>query len=140
MQPQEASIVVPRPLADVELQLRRVEDWPQFVDSVAGVEQVAHERYRFDVVDAVDPGASREVPVAVRVDGVRHVLRWESLAGARYAGSFTLEPIDADHTSVRLSLVHYPDRAMAAFLEMLLPRAEHPAADLAHLDRFLTEH
>ena len=139
MRYQEASIVVSCPLPEVQQRLSRVEDWPQFVNSVSDVERVSHERYRFRVIDPANQRERQDSPVVVRVDHGRHELRWRSLSGPRFTGCFSLRPVDDRHTEVKLALSRYPDRTVTAMMEWWMPRTQHAVVDLHMLDRYLSQ-
>jgi hypothetical protein len=61
----------------------------------------------------------------------------ESREGPAFTGKLQLTALDAEHTRVRLELVEHPSSFMAALTDMLLPRTDRAAYDLARLSEQL---
>jgi hypothetical protein len=131
MRQQEASAVIPAPLAEVEGWLRHVELWPRFLVGLASVRRLGHERYEFRLVDGYD---SRSTVACVRHLPAAHRFTWRALEGPRYAGVLDLREVDDHHTGVRLSIVAHPVSLLAGLAEMTMPRTGRAAQDVRNLE------
>jgi uncharacterized membrane protein len=130
MRNQQASTTVRAPVDEVERYLANVEEWPSFMVGVDSVAQLDADTYRFGLSDGTH---HRETVVAVRHQPILHRLTWESREGPAFSGTLQLTALDAQHTRVRLELVDHPSSFMAALTDMLLPRTDRAAYDLARL-------
>ncbi len=115
MSRQESTSVVRVPLAAVESKLSNVEDWPQFLVGLTGVEKISFGRYHF----RVDQGGHQyEVPVAVSVDHHDHRLSWHAQEGPKWDGEVKLSVVDEHHTKVHLVTVAEPRGSGAGWADL----------------------
>lgn len=129
---QEATAVVPVPLADVESRLTDVTRWSTFLAGVREVTETSFQRYRFVIADGGD--AVREVDAAVVPHPREHRFAWHSLAGPRFDGEIRLSAVDDRHTRVHLSLVAEPAGFLAGLTEMLGTAHSTATVDLQRLE------
>jgi len=134
MRQQEATTTLAAPFAAVESYVADVTHWPAFLIGLDSVERLGHERYRFCVRDGRD---CRDVVVAVRRDPTQHRISWRALEGPEYTGCLVLSPVDGAHTKVHLELSSHPGTLGAGLAEMVLPRKDRAAHDLAELETAL---
>jgi uncharacterized membrane protein len=134
MRNQQASTTVRAPVDVVERYLADVEEWPNFMVGVESVARQDDDTYRFGLYDGTQ---RRETVVAVRHQPILHRVSWESREGPAFTGKLQLTALDAEHTRVRLELVEHPSSFMAALTDMLLPRTDRAAYDLARLSEQL---
>jgi len=99
MRQQQATTIVPLPLATVEKRLRDVESWSEFLEGVASIRYTSHERYVFTLADGRD---RREIKMVVKLRYQDHCFVWHGIAGPTVRGSLKLSPVDDKHTSVTL--------------------------------------
>ncbi|MGP4009763.1 SRPBCC family protein [Streptomyces sp. 4N124] len=85
--------------------LHRVEDYPRFVAGVRGARPEAEGRAHLDV-DA--GGRARELAAEVSDHGDERVMEWHTTGAAELTGSFSLQPIDQDHTRVQARVEYDP--------------------------------
>jgi uncharacterized membrane protein len=135
MAQQEASTIVPVPLATVEARLRQVERWPEFLIGLQHAAKTGPDRYRFTLNDGARP---REVDVAVVRHARDHRTLWRSLSGPSCRGEWRLTPVDAAHTRVQLTLAVDPAGFFQGLAEMLGTSKDTAACDLQQLEAFLT--
>lgn len=135
MRHQEATTIVPAPLAQVEAFVADVEGWPRFLVGLERAERRGHERYRFALRD---DGDQREVTVAVRRDTAAHCIAWKALEGPVFRGRIELSAVDTRHTSVRMQLWAHPGSLAAGVADMVMPRMDRAERDLQGLAEHLT--
>jgi uncharacterized membrane protein len=111
----EASTVVNLPVAEIETQLRRIEEWPQYVPGVESVTRTAFERYVFRVRSGDD---IRDVHVAVVAHPRDHRITWRALSGPAYGGEFRLHS-EGQRTRVGLSLTAEPAGFLSVVTELV---------------------
>lgn len=124
---QKSTTVLSAPLDDLEIQLRDVESWPQFLPDLVAVDRVSEGRYVFTV--RLD-GQVEDVPVIVRRSPRGHGLLWTVLEGPAWNGHLYLEAVDARRTRAHLELVVEPRALIGA---ASLARAGRPVPALHRL-------
>lgn len=130
MKRQEASTTVRAPVDTVERYLTDVEQWPSFLVGVESVAPRSGNTYTFCLHDGSD---RRETVVEVRHQPILHRISWHTLEGPAFTGALEYRALDAEHTRVRLELAEHPASFFAGLSEMLLPRTDRAAHDLALL-------
>ncbi|WP_210581532.1 SRPBCC family protein [Streptomyces sp. GESEQ-4] len=85
--------------------LHRVEDYPRFVAGVRGARPEAQGRAHLDVEAG---GRARELAAEVSDHGDERVMEWHTTGAAELTGSFSLQPIDQNHTRVQARLEYDP--------------------------------
>jgi len=135
MSRQESTSVVRVPLAAVESKLSAVEDWPQFLIGLAGVDKVTHGRYQFHVKHG---GHTFDVPVAVTVDARDHRFAWHSQEGPKWDGEVKLTVVDGHHTKVHLVTIAEPRGFGASVADMVVAAKDEATVDLQRLEALLT--
>lgn len=92
--------------------LHRTENYPRFLEGVRDARAEAEGRARLDVEAG---GRAREVEAEVS-DRVRErVMKWQTRGAPDLAGSFSLQPIDQNHTRVQARLEYDPGTVREAF-------------------------
>ncbi len=134
MSHQEATSVVPQPLAAVEERLREVESWPMFIEGLKLVTKTAHQRYRMVVTSG---RTTREVNTAVIAHPREHRFTWKAVAGPRYEGEIRLSAVDEHHTRVRLSFTSDPVGFVSGISELFGSSNDAAQVDLARLEDHL---
>lgn len=134
MSHQEATTIIPQPLAAVEERLRNVETWPQFLIGLILATKTAHERYRMVVRSG---RTKREINAAVHHDLRDHRFTWKALEGPRYEGEIRLAEVDEEHTRVRLVFTSDPVGFTAGIQEMFSGSNDLANVDLARLEGHL---
>jgi uncharacterized membrane protein len=84
--------------------LHRVENYPRFVDGLRGARTEAGGRAHLEV-EAV--GGAREVEAEVTDRGER-VMEWLTTSAPELTGSFSVQPIDRNHTRIQARLEYDP--------------------------------
>jgi uncharacterized membrane protein len=84
--------------------LHRVENYPRFVDGVRGARTEAGGRAHLDVEAG---GRAREVEAEL-TDRGEHVMEWLTTGAPGLTGSFSVQPIDRDHTRIQARLEYDP--------------------------------
>lgn len=92
--------------------LHRLEDYPRFVEGVRGARTEAGDRARLDVETG---GGAREVEAEVADRTGERVMEWQTTGAPDLAGSFTLQPIDKNHTRVQARVEYDPGTVRDAF-------------------------
>jgi uncharacterized membrane protein len=136
MRRQEASTTVRARLDDVERYLADVEQWPTFLVGVESVVRRSGDTYTFCLNDDSN---RRETTVEVRHQPILHRISWHTLEGPAFTGALELKALDAEHTRVRLELSEHPATFLAGLTEMLLPRKDRAAHDIALLREHLPQ-
>jgi hypothetical protein len=132
---QQATSVVAVPLDEVEVRLREVTRWPEFLIGLETAEQTGFERYRFTVTEG---GRRRVIPVCVVPHPAEHRISWKALEGPRYIGDLRLHAVDDRHTKVELTMIVDPAGFAAGFREIVGDRHQTVVLDLQRLDAFVT--
>ncbi|ANP52342.1 putative membrane protein [Streptomyces griseochromogenes] len=91
--------------------LHQVENYPHFVDGVRGARTEAGGRAHLEV-DA--GGRARDVEAEVSDRGER-VMEWLSVGAPELAGSFSLQPLDKNHTRIQARLEYDPGSVRDTF-------------------------
>ncbi|MEU1408629.1 SRPBCC family protein [Streptomyces sp. NPDC005728] len=91
--------------------LHRVENYPRFMEGVRGARREAGGRAHLEVAAG---GRDREVEAEVSDRGER-VMEWLTTSAPELTGSFSLQPIDQNHTRIQARLEYDPDIVRDAF-------------------------
>ncbi|MQY38319.1 hypothetical protein SRB17_63320 [Streptomyces sp. RB17] len=91
--------------------LHRVENYPSFVDGVRGARTEAGGRAHLEVEAS---GRPREVEAEV-TDRGEHVMEWLTTSAPEMTGSFSVQPIDQNHTRIQARLDYDPGTVRDAF-------------------------
>ncbi|MEU9479635.1 SRPBCC family protein [Streptomyces sp. NPDC048191] len=91
--------------------LHRLENYPRFVDGVRGARPEAGGRAHLEVEAG---GRAREVDAEV-TDRGEHVMEWLTTSAPELTGSFSVQPIDQNHTRIQARLEYDPDTVRDAF-------------------------
>jgi hypothetical protein len=134
MRQQQATTVVPLPLATVEQRLREVESWSQFLQGVESIRYTSHERYLFTLADGRD---HREIKMVVKLRYQDHCFVWHGIAGPTVRGSLKLHPVDDRHTSVTLVVASLPTDLRSGVAEMMMPNSSTAMFDVRLLEKYL---
>lgn len=105
----EKIVEVNCPIRTVYNQWTQFEDFPHFMDGVKEVRQLddTHVHWRADIW-----GKDKEWDAEITEQEPDKRISWKSVSGAPNAGTVRFEPIDADHTRVRLVMAYEPEGAM----------------------------
>jgi uncharacterized membrane protein len=91
--------------------LHRLENYPRFVQGVRGARTEAGGRAHLEVEAG---GRSREVDAEV-TDRGEHVMEWLTRSAPELTGSFSVQPIDRDHTRIQARVEYDPETVRSAF-------------------------
>ncbi|WP_151478332.1 SRPBCC family protein [Streptomyces albicerus] len=92
--------------------LHRVENYPRFVAGVRDARTEAQGRAHLDVETG---GQVREVDADFSDRGGERVMDWQTTGAPDLMGSFSLQPIDQNHTRVQARLEYDPDTLRETF-------------------------
>lgn len=92
--------------------LHRAEAYPRFLDGVREARSEGEHRTHLDL-DA--GGRSQGVDVEITDRGTENVMRWRTTSGPDLAGTFSLLPIDREHTRVQARFEYDPGTVKDAF-------------------------
>ncbi|MEU6097910.1 SRPBCC family protein [Streptomyces sp. NPDC047079] len=92
--------------------LHHAEDYPRFLDGVRDARTETDGRAHLDVEAG---GRSRSFQTEVSDHGDRRVMEWRTTGDPRLAGSFSLQPIDQEHTRVQIRLEYDPGTVRETF-------------------------
>ncbi|WP_369249862.1 SRPBCC family protein [Streptomyces sp. R41] len=92
--------------------LHRVENYPRFVDGVRDARTEAGGRAHLDVEAG---GRAREFEAQVSDRSGERAMEWRTTGAAELTGSFSLQPIDKNHTRVQARLEYDPDTIRETF-------------------------
>ncbi|GAA3804549.1 SRPBCC family protein [Streptomyces chiangmaiensis] len=92
--------------------LHRVENYPSFVGGVRDVRTEEGGRAHLDIEAG---GRAKGFDAEVSDRGRERVMEWHTTGGPDLAGSFSLHPIDRDHTRVQIRLEYDPATVREAF-------------------------
>ncbi|MGW0769538.1 SRPBCC family protein [Streptomyces sp. NPDC002676] len=92
--------------------LHRVENYPRFVDGVRGAHAETGGRAHLEVEAR---GGAREVEAEVSDRRGERVMEWLTTSAPELTGSFSVQPIDRDHTRIQARLEYDPDTVRETF-------------------------
>ncbi|MFF4352910.1 SRPBCC family protein [Streptomyces sp. NPDC001530] len=92
--------------------LHRVENYPRFVEGVRDARTEAGGRAHLDVEVG---GRARDVEAEVSDRRGERVMEWHTTGAPELTGSFSLQPIDQNHTRVQARLEYDPDTVRESF-------------------------
>ncbi|NUL27965.1 SRPBCC family protein, partial [Streptomyces lunaelactis] len=92
--------------------LHRAETYPRFLDGVREARSEGEHRTHLDV-DA--GGRTQEFDVEISDRGMENVMTWQTTSGPDLAGTFSLLPIDREHTRVQARFEYDPGAVKEAF-------------------------
>jgi uncharacterized membrane protein len=92
--------------------LHRVETYPRFLAGVREARTEGGSRTRLDVVVG---GRSREFEAEITDRVKENVMGWQTTSAPELAGTFSLLPIDRDHTRVQARIEYDPGDVNEAF-------------------------
>jgi len=136
MRQQQATTVVPLPLAAVETRLRDVESWSQFLLGIESIKFTSFERYLFTLADGRD---HREIKTVVKLRYKDHCFAWHPVSGSGVRGTLKLAPLDDRHTEVTLTVASMPPDLRAGVAEMMMPSSSTAQCDVRLLEKHLLE-
>jgi uncharacterized membrane protein len=86
--------------------LHRVEDYPRFVDGVRKARLAGAHRAHLDI-----RAGDRVYGVDTEIldHGQGRLMMWRTMNGLHLAGTFTILPLDSEHTRVRVRVRYNPD-------------------------------
>jgi uncharacterized membrane protein len=108
----EKHVDVGVPIAKAWDSLHRMEDYPRFVEGVRDARTEAGRRAHLDVEAG---GRAREIEAEVSDHEDERVMEWHTTGAPELTGSFSLQPLDQNHTRVRTRLEYDPDTIREAF-------------------------
>ncbi|MER6070877.1 SRPBCC family protein [Streptomyces sp. NPDC001817] len=91
--------------------LHRVENYPRFVEGVRDARTESGGRAHLDLETG---GRAREVDAEVTDRGER-VMEWLTTSAPELTGSFSVQPIDRNHTRIQARLEYDPETVRDAF-------------------------
>jgi uncharacterized membrane protein len=92
--------------------LHQVENYPRFVEGLRGAHAEAGGRAHLDIEAG---GRTRACDAEVSNRGAERVMEWHTAETPELTGSFSLQPIDRDHTRVQARLEYDPDTIRETF-------------------------
>jgi len=134
MRQQQATTVVPLPLATVERQLRDVESWSEFLQGIGSIRYTSHERYLFTLADGRD---HRELKMVVKLRYQDHCFVWHGLSGPAMRGTLKLTAVDDRHTALTLVVATMPAGLRSGWAEMIMPSMSTAMVDVCLLEKHL---
>ncbi|MFJ3951234.1 SRPBCC family protein [Streptomyces sp. Je 1-4] len=108
----EEHIDVGVPLDTAWACLHRAETYPRFLDGVREARSEGEHRTHLDI-DA--GGQPQECVVEITDRSMENVMRWQTTSGPDLAGTFSLLPIDEEHTRVQARFEYDPGTIKEAF-------------------------
>ncbi|MFB6778620.1 MULTISPECIES: SRPBCC family protein [unclassified Streptomyces] len=108
----EEQIDVDVPIAVAWESLHQVETYPRFVEGVREARSQDGHRARLDI-DA--GGRAQEFEAEITDRGKEHTMEWQTTSGPDLAGTFSLLPIDREHTRVQARIEYDPGTLKEAF-------------------------
>ncbi|KUN09212.1 cyclase [Streptomyces yokosukanensis] len=91
--------------------LHQVENYPSFVEGVRGARTEAGGRAHLEVEAG---GRAREVEAEV-TDSGEHVMEWLTTGSPGMTGSFSVQPVDENHTRIQARLQYDPEAVRNTF-------------------------
>jgi hypothetical protein len=134
MRQQQATTVVPLPLATAERRLRDVESWSQFLQGIESIKFTSHERYLFTLHDGHD---HREIKMVVKLRYQDHCFAWHAVTGPTVRGTLKLSAVDDRHTAVTLVVASMPANLRSGMAEMVMPNNSTAMVDVRLLEKHL---
>ncbi|WP_329311510.1 SRPBCC family protein [Streptomyces sp. NBC_01262] len=92
--------------------LHRTETYPRFVDGVRGARSEDGIRASLDVETG---GRIRQFEAEITDRAKENVMAWQTTSGPDLAGTFSLLPIDREHTRVQARIEYDPDTVKETF-------------------------
>ncbi|MGY5126491.1 SRPBCC family protein [Streptomyces nigrescens] len=92
--------------------LHRTEAYPRFLDGVREARAEGEHRTHLDI-DA--GGKPQEFVVEITDRSMENVMRWQTTSGPELAGTFSLLPIDEEHTRVQARFEYDPGTIKETF-------------------------
>ena len=134
MRQQQATTVVPLPLATVEKQLRHVESWSEFLQDIESIRFTSHERYLFTLNDGY---GRRDIKMVVKLRYQDHCFTWHEIGAPPVRGSLKLVAVDDRHTAVTLVEASMPASMRSGMAEMVMPNGSAAMVDVRLLEKHL---
>jgi len=134
MRQQQATTVVPLPLAVVEKYLRDIESWSEFLQDVDAIKFTSHERYLFTLNDGY---SRREIKMVVKLRYQDHCFAWHEISGPAVRGTVKLAPVDDRHTVVTLVEASMPASLRSGMAEMVMPNGSAAMINVRLLEKYL---
>ncbi|GHE79373.1 hypothetical protein GCM10014715_38210 [Streptomyces spiralis] len=107
----EEHVDVGVPIDEAWDSLHRVENYPRFVAGVREARTEAGGRAHLDIEAS---GRSREIEAELSDRAAERVMEWQTTGAPDLMGSFTLQPIDDNHTRIQARLEYDPDTVREA--------------------------
>ncbi|HEY8450764.1 MAG: SRPBCC family protein [Micromonosporaceae bacterium] len=101
------SVEVAAPVRTVYNQWTQFEEFPRFMGGVSEVRQLSDTRTHW--VTAVG-GVTREFDAEITEQVPDRRIAWESISGARQAGTVDIEPVAADRSRVTVRMEYEPEK------------------------------
>jgi len=130
----EEQIDLDIPIAAAWEGLHRVDTYPRFVEGVREARSEDGHRTRLDVDVG---GRVQEFEAEITDRGKEHKMEWQTTSGPALAGTFSLLPIDREHTRVQARIEYDPGTVKEAFGG---PKGFAQAASIERLVRDDLEH
>ncbi|MEU9284527.1 SRPBCC family protein [Streptomyces sp. NPDC048275] len=92
--------------------LHRVENYPRFVE---GVREARSRTGNRTLLDIETGGRTQELEAEITDRDQGRTMAWQALSGPDLAGSFSVLPIDAEHTRIQARLEYDPGAVREAF-------------------------
>ncbi|MEU0830993.1 SRPBCC family protein [Streptomyces sp. NPDC056231] len=108
----EEQIDVDVPIALAWERLHQVETYPRFVDGVRKARSEDGHRAQLDVNAG---GRAQKFEAEITDRGKEHRMEWQTTSGPDLSGTFSLLPIDQEHTRVQARIEYDPGTVKEAF-------------------------
>ncbi|WP_127357792.1 SRPBCC family protein [Actinacidiphila soli] len=108
----EEQIDIDVPLGAAWDSLHRVETYPRFVEGVREARSEGGTRTHLDIDTG---GRTQEIEAEITDRAKENVMAWQTTSGPDLAGTFSLLPIDREHTRVQARIEYDPDTVKEAF-------------------------
>jgi uncharacterized membrane protein len=92
--------------------LHRVETYPRFIDGLREARPEGGTRTRLDVETG---GRIMQFEAEITDRAKENLMEWQTTSGPELAGTFSLLPIDREHTRVQARIEYDPDTIKEAF-------------------------
>ncbi|GAA3371941.1 hypothetical protein GCM10020367_24800 [Streptomyces sannanensis] len=92
--------------------LHKVEEYPQFVDGVREARRESSARVHMDVDTR---GRAKGIDCSTEDIGSQETMAWKTTSTPHLSGSFSVTPLDAEHTRVKARVEYDPAEALDAF-------------------------
>lgn len=130
----EKSILVQKPLDAVYDQWTRFEEFPQFMEGVKNVQEIAHKRLHW-VAEIAGKEKQWDAEIFDQVPGQR--IAWRSTRGAKNSGMVTFAATTPNQTRVSLRLSYDPEGIVENLGDMLGLVSARVAGDLNRFKEFM---